>query len=92
MADETQDDAEGGRKRAPFHWFEHKSAWQLYEQLDAAFRTETFKRLEVRCDESQKHRPMTFRVVRKGDAALTAFRDGGDVNESHLCPVDCPDD
>lgn len=61
--------------KKPFYWFQGESVRKLAEELAEGG---SDARLEVRIDKGK----MTFTVV---GAAYN-----GTVNESHVCPPDCP--
>jgi hypothetical protein len=87
------DDAAESKPYEPFWYFDATSAGELTRRLVGAFTSGTFRRLEVRVDESQKHRPMTFRVV-LAPVGINLDEGTEDINESHLCPgaPGCPPD
>lgn len=78
-----------------YWWFERKSAVALAFRILRAVLTGRFDRLEVIPYEKGGLSALRFRVVKKGDAKLGVSRQmvaTTDVNESHICPIDCPGD
>jgi len=69
------------KRGKPFHWFQGESVSQLYEQLAAA--GPTTARIEV----YQEGKKMTLRVVPE---VSTSSHTNNHINDSHLCPPDCP--
>ena len=65
--------------RERYWWFQGESVQELSSRLAA---DPGAVRLEVRLDGDK----MTFRVV----GGVQARDDDPDINDSHLCPIDCP--
>lgn len=76
----------GAVKRRPaakrFHWFQGASVRELYNQLSAA--GPDTARLEVHTTGDQ----MTF-LVHPGEVS-TQSHNPSHINDSHICPPDCP--
>jgi len=66
------------RSHGPFHWFSGQSLDRLTEELDEV-RGQPGARLEV----YQNGPHMIFRV-------FSETYQGPPINESHICPIDCP--
>jgi hypothetical protein len=76
-----------------YFWFGQDSAAALALRIFAAILTGTFKRLEAIPYENAAGQPaLRFRVVRTDESARALDSHDGDVNDSHACPPDCPDD